>query len=120
VAEQLIVQDDKARLASLEALHSLFRPPARRDDSYPRTEAALLALAERSLLDRSAAVRLHALGNVNCVARYARPESDHRARAAAAIWSIVDDPDPEVRRAATAYLIDLGEAERPDSWGAWH
>jgi hypothetical protein len=118
LAEQLIVQDDRARRAALEGLHSLFRLPARRDDSYPRTEAALLALAERSLLDRSVAARRSAVATSNCVALYARPESGNRARAIRAIWSALEDPDPEVRRAAKSYLIWLGEMERPESWGA--
>jgi hypothetical protein len=114
LGEQLAAQDDNSRLRAIRTLRFLFKPRELREGTYEDTETALLALSERSLLDRSACVRMGALAILGTTALRAPRDCLPRQRAIRAIWSAVDDSEQSVSDFAGGYLVDLCEMEPPE------
>lgn len=107
IAEVLKSDDEATRTKGLAALGQLVLPREHITDAYARTEALLILLARRSLLDKSPANRQKAVAILGGIGSHRMPKVPEGVRIGLTD-AMRSDADPQVRRWATRQLEDLG------------
>lgn len=107
LVEMLADHRTAIRQKACYAAFLLHRPRERITPDYKQTEAALIALFRRSLLDESPEVRSHAVAGLHVIA-FARFPKVPQEVAQAILEMARKDPNPKVRDDAEFYAKRLG------------